>query len=175
MKILLPVIVMMILAGCRAAPSPVSLEETARKIHRDDFGLYFRDLSNGETLEINAESRFRDLQGARIELVFRALVNGKEGQSSEEILRTLERAFKGEEAVGGTAGTSSPRECARRVDELFRTDTPPPIRDFLRNHSAALGRYSTPAGKPYALYCLSDGADTVAPEKAIHAYVRSAP
>ena len=81
-------LILFIGGGCVSTSSSVSLEETARAIHSNPgggkYGLYFRDLEDGETLEISAEVPFLDPKGRCLSIVGRVLEELSAGRVSWE-------------------------------------------------------------------------------------------
>ena len=174
--------------GCVSTSSPVSLEETARAIHSKPgvgkYGLYFRDLEDGEPLEISAEVPFSHPKGRRLSILGRVLEELSAGRVSWKSVQVdLRKMIREGDSDAGVRLIShfgrdaemflSPRSTGHLIEAIFDQEHPPEILEFLDTNSKFLGRFQNLSGRFYILILFQDGEGNSAREEAIHSYMES--
>jgi len=181
-------LILLVGGGCVSPSSQITLEDTARSIHSKngggEYGLYFRDLQDGETLEISAEVSFLDPKGRRLSILGRVLEELSAGRISWESVQVdLGKMIREGDSDAGVRLISrfgrdaevflSPRSTGHLIEGIFDQDHPPEIQEFLEAHSKGLGRFQNHSGRFYLLILFQKGAGNPERESAIHSYMES--
>ncbi len=184
MKIFYPLLIA-VFCGCTSPPG-MNLEGVARKVHSQmeghSYGLFFRDLQDGETLEMSADRGFQDPKGRRLSVVGRVLEEVSSGNVSwAQVQGDLEKLVgKGDSEAGvrliSRLGRDaehflSPREYGRLVQSLFQAESSPQVQAFLQAHAKALGLFRSESGRLYILIALKNRASDRVVLDDFHAYM----